>query len=581
MPIAPQIVITPDDIITKDYAISSVTYTPTTATYTASGHTLVTGNIVIVSGINPVGYNGTFTITGTTSTTFTVANTTNLPIIDGVGDVFWCSNTDFDYEDLDTNYTADADDIETIDYQLAEIEIAVNGKNKIYRQATAPSGDLTEGDVWFDTDDDNIQYYWTGSAWVSVRDLGVQAAEDASAAATAAAAAATAAASAAQTTADGKNKIYRQGTTPSGSFSVGDLWFDTANDNRIARWDGSSWVQYGLGNAAIANLDAGKITTGYLAADRIQANTLDANKLTAGTVTATQIATGTITSEKIATGTIVAGNIAGGTITGDQIAVGTITAYNIDANTITAAEIEVGSITVDRLQVGTLTGFTIRTSGNSARVELNAGSGSLRVIYGSAVKGHVLAASNASEGIIMHAGSSPNSGSTTYGLVNLQPSYALMAAASTRYIEITTADVVISGPTYVITSFYNQNSTTTSSTANTFMNSSTGLTVRSTASSQRYKENIVDIRTVPDLDPRKLLTLPVRAFSYKTDYLSAEDDRAETLMPGFIAEEVDQIYPIGADYIEGPESWNDRIIVPALLALIQDQEVRIQALEGK
>ena len=257
MPISPQIVITPDDIVTKDYAISGVTYTPTTATYTASGHTLVTGNIVIVSGIDPVGYNGTFTITGTTSTTFTVANTTNKAIIDGVGDVFWCSNTDFEYEDLDTNYNADADDIAIIDGQLATIEIAVNGKNKIYRQPTAPSGDLTEGDIWFDTDDNNIQYYWTGTAWVSVRDLGIQAAVDASAAATAAAAAAATAATAAQTTADGKNKIYRQTTEPTGgTYAEGDLWFDTDDGNKFYRFTSGVWTAFTLGDSAIANLSA-------------------------------------------------------------------------------------------------------------------------------------------------------------------------------------------------------------------------------------------------------------------------------------------------------------------------------------
>ena len=489
---------------------------------------------------------------------------------------------------------ATTEETDELQVEINSIETAVNGKNHIYRQATAPDGSafpLTEGDIWFDTDDENIQYYWTGTAWTSVRDLGIQAAEDASAAAVAAAAAAASAATAAQTTANGKNRIYRQATTPSGTFAVGDLWFDTANDNRISRWDGSSWVQYGLGNQAISNLDAGKITTGYLAADRIEVNTLNGNKITTGTLDAVKIVTGSITADQIAANTITAAKIATGTITADQIAaytitstkigVGAVEAVNIAANTITAAEIEVGSITVDRLTVGTLTGFTIRTSGNAERVELNASTGSLRAIYSGVVRGHVIAATAGTPGIIMHAGATANSSATTYGQVFLQPSYALLAASSTRYVEVTTADVVISGPTYVLTSFYNQNSTTSSSTANTFMNSTTGLTVRSTASSQRYKENIVDIRTVPDLDPRKLLALPVRAFSYKTDYLSPEDDRAETLMPGFIAEEVDQVYPIGADYIDGPESWNDRIIVPALLALVQDQEARIQLLEGK
>jgi hypothetical protein len=114
------------------------------------------------------------------------------------------------------------------------------------------------------------------------------------------------------------------------------------------------------------------------------------------------------------------------------------------------------------------------------------------------------------------------------------------------------------------------------------MSATNGLTRRSTASSLRYKENVVDIRTIPDLDPRKLLDIPVRAFKYKTDYLDGNDDRAGALLPGFIAEEVAQTYPIAADLVEGQvESWNDRYVVPALLALVQDLESRIKTLENK
>lgn len=122
---------------------------------------------------------------------------------------------------------------------------------------------------------------------------------------------------------------------------------------------------------------------------------------------------------------------------------------------------------------------------------------------------------------------------------------------------------------------------TTTNAANGYVFVSGGRIARSTASSQRYKENIVDITTVPDLDPKKLLNLPVRAFSYKAEYLDSNDDRSTMLMPGFIAEEVDAVYPMGADYIDGPESWNDRILLPAMLSLIQDQDKRIKLLEAK
>jgi hypothetical protein len=134
---------------------------------------------------------------------------------------------------------------------------------------------------------------------------------------------------------------------------------------------------------------------------------------------------------------------------------------------------------------------------------------------------------------------------------------------------------------FSISNFYNQDTTTTTNAANTWMSSTNGLTRRSTASSQRYKENIVDIRTVPALDPNKLLSLPVRAFTYKADYLDSADNRAGSALPGFIAEEVAEAYEIAADKNDGViESWNDRFVVPGILALVQDLHARVTTLEG-
>jgi hypothetical protein len=121
---------------------------------------------------------------------------------------------------------------------------------------------------------------------------------------------------------------------------------------------------------------------------------------------------------------------------------------------------------------------------------------------------------------------------------------------------------------------------TTGNTANGYVFTTGGRIARSTASSARYKENIVNLIDVPELDPRKLLDFKVRAFSYKEDYLK-NDDRAGVLIPGLIAEEVDAIYPLAVDYVDGLiENINDRAILINLLALVQDQETRIKTLEG-
>ena len=532
---------------------------------------------------------------------------------------------------------ATTEEVDELQTEIDTIEVSVNGKNHIYRQATAPDGSvypLTEGDVWFDTDDGNKQYYWTGSAWVSVQDAGIAAAEAGAAAATAAAAAASAAAAsataaaaaaaaaatAAQTTADGKNKVYRQTTMPTtGPFTEGDLWFDTDDDNKFYRYTSGAFSSFTLGNEALAslsankltagtidasvitvsNLNAGNISTGVLNADRIQAASITGAKLVAGTIEAVSIAAGTITGVKLAVGTIEAVSIAAGTITGskiaagtitasniavatitaDQIAGGTITAAEIAADTITAAEIAAGSITVDRLTAGTLTAFTLRTSSGARRVTVSASTNSISFMESSSTVGHIGPA--ATDGVVVHYGSTFNPNVTTYPLAYVSSNSVIIAQASTKYVEVSSTGVVMNGNVYTLDAFYNQDASTSANAANTRMDTD-GRTRRSTASSARFKEDIVSLSTVADLDPSKLLTLPIRAFKFKSDYLDATDNRSGVVVPGLIAEEVAEHYPIAADRGNDGlvENWNERFVIPGMLALIQDLHARVETLES-
>lgn len=102
-----------------------------------------------------------------------------------------------------------------------------------------------------------------------------------------------------QTTADGKNSIYRQTTQPTGgSYVEGDLWFDTANGNRFSRWsrptpsDPLQWVQFTLGNSALGSIAANKITAGSLDASVIVTSNLDAGQITAGALNSIEIRAG-------------------------------------------------------------------------------------------------------------------------------------------------------------------------------------------------------------------------------------------------------------------------------------------------
>lgn len=110
--------------------------------------------------------------------------------------------------------------------------------------------------------------------------------------------------------------------------------------------------------------------------------------------------------------------------------------------------------------------------------------------------------------------------------------------------------------------------------------SSHGYLAIAATSSRRYKHDITDI-VKQDLNPKKLYNLPVRQFIYNLDYIEPDDQRYGETVCGFIAEEVEQIYPIACEYNHNgsPENWDIRYIVPPMLSLIQEQHRDIEQLE--
>lgn len=100
------------------------------------------------------------------------------------------------------------------------------------------------------------------------------------------------------------------------------------------------------------------------------------------------------------------------------------------------------------------------------------------------------------------------------------------------------------------------------------------------SSSSRYKENIT-INIESQLDPFKLYDLPVKQYNYKSEY--KENALVQGTQIGLIAEDVDKFYPNACAYNEKgqPESWQDRIMIPAMLKLIQEQKKQIDALEKR
>ena len=411
--------------------------------------------------------------------------------------------------------------------QLNDVVVLLDGKTKAYYQTTAPTTGLNEGDIWFDTDDGNKQYFYSGTAWVSVQDTAI---------------------AAAQSTADGKNKVFRQTSAPTAS-AAGDLWFDTDDDNRIYRWSGTAWIANDLGTNALANFSANKITSGSIDASVVTVSNINAGNISTGSLASARIAAGTIVASQIATGTITATQIAAGTITTTQLATGTLSASNITTGTLSAT---VGLTAT----TGTIGGFTIgSTNISTATLDIQS--------TGSIIGG--------------------NASTLFYGFANIGGGSAgserLIVTGNSSFdgTIVTTGDATINGELRAV--FGRNNSV--ANAVNVWI-STTGQIRHTTASSARYKENITDLRDVPELDPKKLLEIPVRAFSYKNNYLSSDDDRAGILIPGLIAEEVDAIYPLAADYADGSvENINDRAILVNLLALVQDLYKEIATLKGE
>lgn len=101
----------------------------------------------------------------------------------------------------------------------------------------------------------------------------------------------------------------------------------------------------------------------------------------------------------------------------------------------------------------------------------------------------------------------------------------------------------------------------------------------SSGSSRKFKHDIKPIENA-ELDPKHLYDIEVVQFKYNDDYLEENDQRYGIDCIGFIAEQVNEVYPIAADRETGePRNWEMRYIIPPMLALIQQQKKKIDELE--
>lgn len=109
---------------------------------------------------------------------------------------------------------------------------------------------------------------------------------------------------------------------------------------------------------------------------------------------------------------------------------------------------------------------------------------------------------------------------------------------------------------------------------------SDGLTVACTlSSSKRYK--VLGNKITED-DIENLYNInPVWA-KYKNELIAKDDERYDTYMPMFIAEDVEKWFPIATDHRNGlAEDWNQKIMIPSMFAMIKFNHEKIKELKSE
>jgi len=578
MPIAPQITNTPIDITSADFAITAVSHTSSTATYTASGHTFSAGDTVIISGIVPAGYSGTFTISSVVAgTSFTCANTTNLAVTTATGDAFTASNTDFAYADVQQVYQADIIDVTTATSAASAAAAAA--------QATADAAAATAGT-------------------------------------------AQSTATAAQSSATTAYNTAIGSLQPSANTIVNSSNQITAiASNGITVYSGSSatsGARVVMNSAGLAGYDASNNATFSITASTGAA--VFSGSITGSTITGGSLnIAGNTTINYLGNGILIA---SGATITG------TINAQAGYFGTTTNG-FSITSTGLTGVGTGTISGGTIKTSGSSNWVQMAGSTNSIDFYTDGTAYAHILP--TGAGGAIWHYGTTPDASSTNpqiligaggtklsydssnyvstaiggvvlqgntniNGTINLNGTTNASGMFTTGNATASAADTVLSGIYSDNTGYlflkgnhssllyiHNQSASTATNVIQFYasgtawggikMNGSASAPTFFTGSDYRLKENIQDYTGAIE----KIKALRVVSFNEKTDPAKKE-------IVGFIADEFATVFP---EWVEGEKDAVDEDgkpiyqsiattnLINYLVGAVKESVLRIEKLEGK
>lgn len=275
-----------------------------------------------------------------------------------------------------------------------------------------------------------------------------------------------------------------------------------------------------------------------------------------------------------------AGHIAAGSIGANEIATGAVTANKIDVEDLLALDATIGGWTITQNGLENSSGSKITQSwSDGSTAEL--AHGSLKFTW-----------YNSASTII---GASTFVSQSGNNKTIIQPNYIKATGPINTDDGINAGSLYIGGqnPTANISSggvlhctkiqMTTPSEAQSTSSPNTKISDDGWVCKIASGSSERFKHDIFNILT-DEMDPEKLYNLPVVQFKYNKDYLdNPEDSRYNKPLIGFIAEDVDKIYPQACDYDEEkrPSGWNEHYIIPAMLYLIQEQNKRIEELERR
>ena len=283
-----------------------------------------------------------------------------------------------------------------------------NGKADVLIQGTAPATSMRKAStLWIDTTNGaNTPKRWNGSAWVAVTDKAATDAANAAVkandaaktaqatadkASTAAANAASqanqaqAAAKKAQTTADGKNLIYRGPDEPNhDGLKPGDMWWRT--QKYWTRWKGeknnspsmlADFYTYwqGTPNASpsvLVPLADRVVEVLTWDGTRFEPFDLVANNiLAAGTVAAKHLAVDSVTAEKVKANAITVDKLAANSVTTEKLVADAVTAAKLAANSVQARNIVALAITADKLAANSVTTSKLKVTEDMTVALLN------------------------------------------------------------------------------------------------------------------------------------------------------------------------------------------------------------------